>query len=90
MLDFGVLGYVMRKLDYSPAALDAGPRAGTAGGARAPPEPDHLGRRPAHLLHAPDLAVLLLMSIAAVAVPAMRAIRGAMARRRPAVVAGGG
>ncbi len=54
MLVFGVLGYAMKKLGYSPAALDARAGAGAAGRTRAAPVADHLRRRRGHLLHATD------------------------------------
>ena len=44
MLIFGALGYVMKKLDYSPAALTLALVLGPARGARPPPVADHLGR----------------------------------------------
>ena len=45
MLVFGVLGYAMKKLGYSPAALDAGAGARAARRARAAPVADHLRQR---------------------------------------------
>jgi putative tricarboxylic transport membrane protein len=85
MLVFGVVGYVMRRLDYSPAALVLAlvlaPLAERA-------LRQSLIISDAGLLiffTRPISAVLIVLAIAAVAVPVVRAIRHAVAaRRRPA------
>jgi len=81
MLVFGVLGYLMRKLGFSPAALVLalvlGPLAERA-------LRQSLIISDSGLLiffSRPISAVLVTLSIAAVAVPIVRAVRGAVARR---------
>lgn len=81
MLIFGVLGYLMRRLDFSPAALTLalvlGPLAERA-------LRQSLIISDAGLLiffTRPIAAALTLAALAAVAVPVARALRGALARR---------
>jgi len=75
MLVFGVVGYVMKKLDYSPAALTLalviGPLAERA--LRQSLIISDAG--PAIFLTRPIAAVLTLLALAAVTVPAVRALR---------------
>jgi putative tricarboxylic transport membrane protein len=81
MLVFGVLGYAMKKLDYSPAALTLalvlGPLAERA--LRQSLIISDAG--PAIFLMRPISAVLTLLAFAAVAVPAARALRQVFRRR---------
>jgi putative tricarboxylic transport membrane protein len=88
MLVFGVLGYLMRKLDYSPAALTLalvlGPLA-----ERALRQSLIISETGVLIFFTrPISAVLMVVGLAAVAVPVTRAVRGALARR-PVAVAGG-
>jgi len=82
MLVFGVLGYAMKKLDYSPAALTLalvlGPLAERALRQSMIISDDGLGI----FVLRPISAVLVALALAAVAVPVVRGARGAMARRR--------
>ena len=85
MLIFGVLGYAMRKLDYSPAALTLalvlGPLA-----ERALRQSLIISDRGMAIFFArPISAVLTSAAILAVAVPAVRALWRTAARRRGAV-----
>ncbi|HYE90201.1 MAG TPA: tripartite tricarboxylate transporter permease, partial [Terriglobales bacterium] len=81
MLVFGVLGYLMRKLGFSPAALVLalvlGPLA-----ERALRQSLIISESGLLIFFSrPISAVLVTLSIAAVAVPIVRAVRGAVARR---------
>jgi putative tricarboxylic transport membrane protein len=89
MLVFGVVGYVMRKLDFSPAALVLalvlGPLA-----ERALRQSLIISDAGALIFFTrPISAVLIVLALAAVAVPAARAIQEALARRRAVAVADG-
>jgi putative tricarboxylic transport membrane protein len=89
MLVFGVVGYVMRKLDFSPAALVLalvlGPLA-----ERALRQSLIISDAGALIFFTrPISAVLMVLALAAIAVPATRAIQEALARRRAVAVAGG-
>ncbi len=55
MFFFGVVGYLMRKMDYPPGADGPGPGPGTDGGDVTPPVPYHLPRERRDLLHPPHL-----------------------------------
>ena len=84
MLIFGVLGYVMKKLDYSPAALTLalviGPLA-----ERALRQSLIISDSGAAIFFMrPIAAVLTLLALSAIAVPAVRALRQAV-RGRPRV-----
>ena len=89
MLVFGVVGYVMRKLDFSPAALVLALVLG--------PLAERALRQSLIISDAgvlifftrPISGVLIVLALAAAVVPAARAIRGALARRRAVAVAGG-
>jgi putative tricarboxylic transport membrane protein len=82
MLVFGVLGYLMRKLDYSPAALTLalvlGPLA-----ERALRQSLIISDAGALIFFTrPIAAALMLLALGAVAVPVARALRDARRRRR--------
>ncbi len=87
MLVFGVLGWVMRRLEYSPAALVLALVLG--------PLAERALRQSSIISDAgivvfftrPISAVLTLLALAAVAVPIVRALRGVAKRAVP--VAGG-
>jgi putative tricarboxylic transport membrane protein len=89
MLVFGVLGYFMRKLGYSPAALVLALVLG--------PLAERALRQSLIISEAgvliffmrPISAVLVLAALAAVAVPVTRGLLGALGRRRAVLVAGG-
>jgi putative tricarboxylic transport membrane protein len=84
MLVFGVIGYVMKKLDYSPAAMTLALVLG--------PLAERSLRQALIISDAgililfqrPIAAVLTTLALVAVAVPAVRALRGALAPRTPA------
>jgi len=87
MLVFGAIGYVMKKLDYSPAALTLalvlGPLA-----ERALRQSLIISDAGIMILFMrPISAVLTLLALAAVAVPAARALRQALRGRAPAAAA---
>ena len=88
MLIFGVLGYFMKKLGYSPAALVLalvlGPLAERA--LRQSLIISDSGI--AIFFMRPISAVLVVAALAAVAVPALRAVRAAHRRRLAALDAG--
>ena len=87
MLVFGVLGYAMKKLGYSPAALTLALVLGPAGRAGAAPVADHLRRRRGDLLPAADLGGAHdVAALAAVLVPVVRALVAAYRRRGAARV----
>jgi putative tricarboxylic transport membrane protein len=85
MLVFGVVGYLMRKLDYSPAALVLALVLG--------PLAERALRQSLIISDAgilifftrPIAAALMLVALAAVAVPMARALRDGLARRRASV-----
>jgi putative tricarboxylic transport membrane protein len=89
MLVFGVLGYFMRKLGYSPAALVLALVLG--------PLAERALRQSLIISEAgvliffmrPISAVLVVAALAAVAVPVTRGLLGALGRRRAVLVAGG-
>jgi putative tricarboxylic transport membrane protein len=89
MLVFGVVGYVMRKLDFSPAALVLALVLG--------PLAERALRQSLIISDAgvlifftrPISGVLIVLALAAAVVPAARAVREALARRRTVAVAGG-
>jgi putative tricarboxylic transport membrane protein len=89
MLVFGVVGYVMRKLDFSPAALVLALVLG--------PLAERALRQSLIISDAgvlifftrPISSVLIVLALAAAVVPAVRAIRATLARRRAVAVAGG-
>jgi putative tricarboxylic transport membrane protein len=86
MLLFGALGYVMKKLDYSPAALTLalvlGPLAERALRQSLIISESGVGI----FFTRPIAAVLTTLALMAVTVPAARAVRDALARRRHAPV----
>jgi putative tricarboxylic transport membrane protein len=88
MLVFGVVGYAMKKLDYSPAALTLalvlGPLAERALRQSLIISDSGVGI----FFTRPIAAVLTSLALLAVAVPALRAIRGGLARPRPAAPVG--
>jgi putative tricarboxylic transport membrane protein len=89
MLVFGVVGYVMRKLDFSPAALVLALVLG--------PLAERALRQSLIISDAgvlifftrPISAVLIVLALAAVVVPVWRTVHTALARRRAVAVAGG-
>jgi putative tricarboxylic transport membrane protein len=88
MLVFGVLGYAMKKLGYSPAALTLalvlGPLA-----ERALRQSLIISDSGAAIFFLrPISAVLMVLAIAAVLVPATRGFAAAAARRRAAIAGG--
>jgi putative tricarboxylic transport membrane protein len=84
MLVFGIIGYAMKKLDYSPAAMTLALVLG--------PLAERSLRQALIisdsgiliLFQRPIAAVLTTLALVAVAVPAARALRDAMAARRAA------
>src|SRR5688500_9068340 len=86
MLVFGVVGYAMKKLDYSPAALTLalvlGPLAERS--LRQALIISDVGVL--ILFQRPIAAVLTTLALVAVAVPAARALRGALTARKAAAV----
>jgi putative tricarboxylic transport membrane protein len=83
MLVFGVIGYAMRKLDYSPAALTLalvlGPLAERALRQALIISDDGL----LILFQRPISGVLTVLAIGAIAVPVTRALHGALTRSAP-------
>ena len=90
MLVFGVLGYAMKKLGYSPAALVLalvlGPLAERALRQSLIISDSGVG----DLLHAADRGGAVVAALAAVALPALRAVRAARRRRGAALEVRGG
>jgi putative tricarboxylic transport membrane protein len=83
MLVFGVVGYTMRRLDYSPAALTLalvlGPLA-----ERALRQSLIISDAGVLILfQRPISAVLTTLAVVAVAIPVVRAVRGALAPPSP-------
>jgi len=69
MLVFGVVGYLMKKLGYSPAALVLALVLGPLAERGAAPVAHHLGCRMGIFFTRPISAVLMVLALSAIAVP---------------------
>src|SRR5688500_18849907 len=86
MLVFGVVGYAMKKLDYSPAALTLALVLGPLAERSLRQALIISDAGVLILFQRPIAAVLTTLALVAVAVPAARAVRGAMTGRNAAAV----